>query len=111
MHKRMGFPDRWVEMVMACVKSVSYTIRINDKVSEDFLPERGLRQGDPLSPYLFLICTEWFAEKVRQGQDENKLTGIKNCRDAPDVTHLLFADDSVIFLRASMGNVANRRGY
>ncbi|CAM8905799.1 unnamed protein product [Rhodiola kirilowii] len=107
MQTKMGFPDRWVEMVMACVKSVSYTIKINDQISEEFWPERGLRQGDPLSPYLFLLCTEWFAQKLRQGQEENMLRGIKICRGAPEVTHLLFADDSVIFLRANLGDVTN----
>ncbi|CAM8940146.1 unnamed protein product [Rhodiola kirilowii] len=105
MHRRMGFPDQWTEMIMACVKSVSYMIRINDAVTEEIRPERGLRQGDPLSPYLFLFCTEWFAQKLRQGQERRDLRGIKICRDAPEVTHLLFADDSIIFLRACRNDV------
>ncbi|CAM8929085.1 unnamed protein product [Rhodiola kirilowii] len=106
-HRRMGFPDKWTKLIMACVKSVYYTIRVNDRVTEEIWPERGLRQGDPLSPYLFLICTEWFAQKLKQWQGESRLQGIRICRGAPDITHLMFADDSVIFLRASMSNVAN----
>ncbi|KAL9662425.1 hypothetical protein QQ045_027258 [Rhodiola kirilowii] len=107
MHRRMGFPERWIKLIMTCVKSVSYMIRINVKITEEFWPERGLRQGDPLLPYLFLICTEWFALKLRQWQVENKLKGIRICRGAPEITHLLFADDSVVFLRATMSNVTN----
>ncbi|CAM8999447.1 unnamed protein product [Rhodiola kirilowii] len=105
MQRRMGFPDQWIDLIMACVKSISYMIRINDAVTEEFQPERGLRQGDPLSPYLFLLCTEWFAQKLRQEQGRKNLRGIRICRGAPEINHLLFADDSVIFLRAARSEV------
>ncbi|CAM8966334.1 unnamed protein product [Rhodiola kirilowii] len=107
--RRMGFPERWIEMIMACVRTVTYMIRVNDKLSEEFRPERGLRQGDPLSPYLFLVCAEWLAQKLRREQEKAKLEGIKICWGAPEVTHLFFADDSVIFLRARLEDVANLR--
>ncbi|KAL9675115.1 hypothetical protein QQ045_003316 [Rhodiola kirilowii] len=103
----MGFLGSWIKLVMACVKSVSYMVKINDKVTEEFRPGRGLRQGDPLSHYLFLICTEWFALKFRQWKKERRLKGIRICRGASDITHLLFAEDSVVFLRATMSNATN----
>jgi hypothetical protein len=55
---KFGFDATWVSFIMACVSSVKYFVRFNSITTESFIPSRGIRQGDSLSPYLFLLCAE-----------------------------------------------------
>ena len=63
-------------------------------------PTRGLRQGDPLTPYLFLFVADGLSKLLQQGNRAGAIQGLKVCRNAPVVSHLLFADDSLLFFRA-----------
>lgn len=83
------------------VTSVTYSININGEKKGFIRPTRGLRQGDLLSPYLFLICVEGFSYLLNQANARGKLTGMKVAQGASSLSYLFFADDSLIFYKAS----------
>ena len=82
---------------MKCVNSVGYQILINGTPYGEVVPSKGLRQEDPLSPYLFVICTEILVQMMRKAEEDRKLSGLKFARGAPAVTHLMYADDSTFY--------------
>ena len=103
----MGFNKNWINLIMKCISSVSYSVIINGTAYGNITPTRGLRQGDPLSPYLFLLCVEGFSALIHDAAKNNQLQGIGICRGAPKITHLFFVDDSFLFCQAN-GNECNK---
>lgn len=103
---KMGFKDHLIQLFMECVQSVSYKITYSGKVIGSVVPSRGIRQGDPLSSYLFLVCMEGLTTLLQDNARRNLLTGIRVARTAPTLTHMFFADDSYIFCKAN-GNTAD----
>jgi ribonuclease HI len=99
---RMGFAPRWVQLIMMCVSTVKYAVVVNGNPSGYFQPTRGLRQGDPISPYLFLICAEVLSSMVSEANNKRLLTGVPTSKYGPRVSHLIFADDSLFFCRSSL---------
>ena len=98
---KMGFNLVWINWMRMCVTNVKYHILVNDERVGPNIPGIGLRQGDPLSPYLFILCAEDMTSLIKQAERNNILHGIKVCRRAPSIIHLLFADDSFLFFRAN----------
>jgi hypothetical protein len=101
MMAKMGFCQKWIRWIMLCVETVDYSIIVNGHMVGPVVPGRGLRQGDPLSPYLFIICAEGLSALIRQAENRGELHGIKICRKAPIISHLLFADDCFLFFKAT----------
>ncbi|XP_010495441.1 PREDICTED: uncharacterized protein LOC104772536 [Camelina sativa] len=97
--RKMGFSECWISWIMYCVSSVEYRVLLNGQPNGLIVPERGLRQGDPLSSYLFILCTEVLIANLRKAEADKRITGIKVANKCPPITHLLFADDSLFFCK------------
>ena len=101
---KMGFGRRWVSWVKWCISTASFSILVNGSPTGFFQNSRGLRQGDPLSPYLFVIGMEALSRLLKRAVDGNYLSGSKIAgRDGvvSVISHLLYADDTLLFCGAS----------
>lgn len=86
---------------MASLTNVTYKLKINGSLGEEIIPKGGIRQGDPLSPYLFIIVAEALSNMLTNSLDWNKISGISLSKHGPKFNHLFFADDSMLFTNAS----------
>ncbi|KAA3460843.1 reverse transcriptase [Gossypium australe] len=94
--EKMGFAKKWTDLLHRCISSVRYAVNMNGRRRNLFQPSRGLRQGDPLSPFLFLMYSEGLPSLTRTSMKQG-LTS----RKGPAISHLLFTDDCILFGEAS----------
>ena len=98
--RHLGLGERLVRLIMSCISSVSYSVLLNGQPVDNIKPSCGLRQGDPLLPYLFLMCAIGLQSLLNKAKMEGQIRGVAICRNGPKVSHLFFADDSVLFCSA-----------
>ena len=97
---KMAFNHHWTQLMMECISSVLYKVLLNGQRKGHIAPPRGLRQGDPLSPCLFVMCTEALVANIKKPERKKQLTGIKVTSACPPISHLLFAENSLFFCKA-----------
>jgi len=105
--RKKGFASQLIKWIMVCVRSVSFSVLINGSPYGLFEASRGLRQGDPLSPQSFILCADVLSSMITQANRERLIQGIRVSNGRPQISHILFADDSLFFLKADHKNSSN----
>ena len=103
--EQMGFPGRWCMWVAGILKSARSSVLVNGSPTFEFQCEKGLRQGDPLSPFLFLVVMEALSGLLNKAILEEEFEGLKVGREGPLLTHLFYADDALIMGEWSRNNI------
>lgn len=97
----LGILELFKELIASYVNMVQYSIFLNGRILEPFNPRRGLRQGEPISPYIFIICLKFLLSMFAREEQEGHLHGIKIEVGVPMVSHLLYIDDLLVACKAN----------
>jgi hypothetical protein len=90
-----------VKLVMTCIRTVSYSVVVNGNPVELIQPSRGIRQGDLIFPYLFILCAESLSALLQRAENCGVITGVPTSPRGPRLSHLFFADDSLLFCKSN----------
>jgi len=104
---RLGFCDRWIHWIKGCLESASVSVLVNGSPTKEFLPMKGLHQGDPLAPFLFLIVAEGLAVVSRMTEEKSLIDRLEVDRDKVKVSMLQYADDTLFFCEANTKSIFN----
>ena len=103
----MNFSGTWINQIVECITSAQYAILLNGSPTQPFHPSKGLRQGDPISLYMFLFYTNILSIALTQAKTHKKIKGITIGRRGVSFTHLLFADDSIFLFQNDKHSILN----
>ena len=104
--EKFGFNSTFVGWIMECVSTVSFSILVNGAKTKHFNPTRGIRQGDPLSPYLFILCQDVLSRLIERKFSNGALCGVKMNVNGPAFTHVMYADDIMLFAKANCREIS-----
>ncbi|KAH9648147.1 reverse transcriptase domain-containing protein [Citrus sinensis] len=107
--EKFSFSNKWRSLIMSCITTAQFSVIINGTPKGLILLEKGLRQGCPLSSYLFIMYAEAFSNLLIQAERKQQIRGLRFAKDVT-ISHLLFADDSLVFTRASEAECKNLKG-
>ncbi|XP_026458657.1 uncharacterized protein LOC113359200 [Papaver somniferum] len=100
--RKLGFSEDWSQIIFQRISSVSFSVLIKGSPGESFAPSRSIRQGDCLYPYIFILCMDILSQILLKAESDNKIHGFRIRKNSPSITHLFFADDYMLFSKASI---------
>lgn len=103
--RQFSFSSHWIQCVHQCISTTSFSILLNGSPYGYFSPSRGLRQGDPLSPFLFVLVSELLSQLLLWEERNGNLNGLKVKPSALSISHLFFANDLLLFAKATSQEV------
>ncbi|CAL1355748.1 unnamed protein product [Linum trigynum] len=103
--KEIGLPSSWISCIMYCVENNKMRLLWNGDLSQTITPTRGVRQGDPLSPYLFVLCMERLSHRIDRAIQEKQWKPLRLSPGGPTLSHLFFADDLVLFAESDASQI------
>lgn len=98
------FLESMLNLIMSCVSTSTTTLLFNGSKLDSFQPSRGIRHGDPTSPYLFLLCMEFLGAQIASKCDDKRWDKVRTSRSGPSFSHVFFADDLVLFAKEDYKN-------
>ena len=102
--EHFGFPESMIKLIMSCVSTTNTALLFNGSKLDSFQPSRGVRQGDPISPYLFLLCMEFFGAYITSMCEVRRWDKVRASRSGPSFSHVFFADDLMLFAKVDRKN-------
>lgn len=107
--KETGIPDSFITIAMECISTTSMQVIWNGEKMEPFFQSTGVRQGDPLSPYIFILCMERLAHIINVKVDMGKWKPMRLKKDGLVLSHLFFTEDRMLFVEADLDYVCTIR--
>ena len=95
------FPINIINLIMSCISNTSLSVLVNGSTLDPIRPSRGIRQGDPISPYLFILCMEYLGFLIEKKYSNGSWCSLKASRGNIKISHLFFADDLILFAKAT----------
>ena len=102
--RRYNLPDNLIKLIMSCISIVSMAFLFNGGSLDSFCLTKRIRQGDPISPYIFIFCMDFLGQLIQEKCEDKKWCPVKASRRGPPFSHLFFVDDLVLFAKVNTDN-------